>query len=156
MISPELIRRFPFFAALDESQLKEIAMISDIYTAIQGEIIFTEYTTAEYLIVLLEGDIELFYTNNDEIFPTTHHKEVTAGIIEPGEVFSISCLIDPYQLSTSARARQVSRMIKINGQALRALLDRDTVMGYTVMRELTKVLMERLEYTRVQLAAAWA
>jgi hypothetical protein len=35
-------------------------------------------------------------------------------------------------------------------------MDRDCELGYFTLQQLTKALLERLTYTRIQLAAAWA
>jgi hypothetical protein len=42
----------------------------------------------------------------------------------------------------------------MDARALRALCDKDTQMGYILMQHVTKAAMERLHFTRIQLAAA--
>jgi CRP-like cAMP-binding protein len=76
--------------------------------------------------------------------------------VNAGEVFAISSLIMPHVLNATARAAQPSRFVKIDAKALRAMFEEDPQMGYFAMHQVTKTLMERLAYTRVQLAAAWA
>ena len=155
MVSPELLRRYPFFGPFDEKQLRELSFIANEETAIEGDILFKECDAAEKLYFLLEGDIELFYTSEEEYHPKSS-KRFTAGEINPGEVFSISAVIPPYVLSASARAVKPSRYISINGIELRSLMQSDCLLGYTMMLQVTNAIMERLVYTRVQLAAAWA
>jgi CRP-like cAMP-binding protein len=155
MISPELLRKFPFFAPFTEEQLKEIALISEECSALDGAKIFEERQTAEKLCLLLEGGIDLIFTSEEQYHPKSK-KEFLVGEINPGEIFGISSLGYPYVLNATARVSRSAKYIEINAPALRNLLDGDPSMGYVAMQQITKVLIERLAYTRVQLAAAWA
>jgi len=155
MISPELLRRYPHFGPFNDDQLREIAMIADEITAQENEVIFEECGPADALYLLLEGSVDLSYKSQEEYHPKAS-KIFSVGEINPGEIFSLSSLIEPYVLNATARASRPSRMVKIEAQALRNLLNSDPSMGYVAMQQITKALLERLAYTRVQLAAAWA
>lgn len=155
MISPELLRRYPFFGLLNENQLYAIAMISDEVAVEAGETLFEECKPAEALYLLVEGGVDLYYKSEEEYHPKTR-KEFLVGEINPGEIFSLSAMIEPYVLSASARASKASNLIRIDAAELRKLCQEDPQMGYVVMQQIAKALMERLVYTRVQLAAAWA
>jgi CRP-like cAMP-binding protein len=155
MISPELLRRYAFFGQFSESELYAIAMISEEFTADAGTVIFEECQPADGLYLLIEGSIDLYYKSEEEYHPKTK-KEFLVGEINPGEIFSISSMIEPYVLNASARASKPSRYIKIDAAALRQLCDENVKLGRIIMQQIAKALMERLAYTRVQLAAAWA
>jgi CRP-like cAMP-binding protein len=155
MISPELLRRYSFFGKLPENDLYEIAMIADEFSADAGVTLFEEHQPAEALFLLLEGSVDLYYKSEEEYHPKAK-KEFLVGEINPGEIFSISSLIDPFILNASARTAKPSRFIKIDAIALRKMSDENHQMGCIIMHQIAKALMERLAYTRVQLAAAWA
>jgi CRP-like cAMP-binding protein len=155
MISPELLRRYPFFGPFNDAQLRTIAMMADEISVEQGKVLFEECGPADTLYLLLEGSIDLYYKAEEEYHPKGK-KEFLVGEINPGEIFSISALIHPYVLSATARAAQVCRIVKIDAAALRSALEEDPRMGYLAMQQITKALVERLAYTRVQLAAAWS
>jgi CRP-like cAMP-binding protein len=155
MISPELLRRYPFFAPFTEADLREFAMIADEFTAAEGEELFEECGDADTLYLLLDGGIDLYYKSEEEFHPKDS-KEFEVGVINPGEVFAISALIDPYKLNATARVSQDTKYVKIDAAKLRAFLQENPTTGYLMMQQLTKALMERLASTRVQLAAAWA
>ncbi len=154
MISPELLRRYPFFGPFNDAQLRAIAMIADEDSADQGGVLFEECAPANTLYLLLEGDIDLYYKSEEEYHPVTK-KEFLVGEINPGEIFAVSSLIHPYIFSATARASQPCRFVKIDATELRKLLDNDPHMGYIAMQQITKAVAERLAYTRIQLAAAW-
>lgn len=155
MISPELLRRFPFFAPFSSQQLAEFAMISDEYSTDEAEVLFEECQPATHLFLLLEGNVDLYYKTEDPFRPKGS-KEFSVGIINPGEVFSVSSLIDPYVLNATAKASEPSKYVKMDAVSLRKMMEEDHQLGFLLMQQVTKVLMERLAYTRVQLAAAWA
>jgi CRP-like cAMP-binding protein len=154
MISPELLRRYPFFGALSDAQLKAIAQIAEEVSFEKGVTLFKECDPAEIIGLLTEGSIDLYYCVGEELNSETR-KEFLVGEINPGEIFAVSALIDPYQYSATARAAQHSKVIKIEAAALRRLLEGDCDLGFKLMKQVAKTAMERLAYTRVQLAAAW-
>jgi len=155
MISPELLRRYPFFGPFNDDQLKAIAKISDEESVDSGEELFEECAPADSLYLLLEGSVELFYKSEEEFHPKTS-REFSVGDINPGEVFAISSVISPYVINATGRTTRPSKYVKIDAKALRQMFEENPAMGYLAMHQVTKSLMERLASTRVQLAAAWA
>lgn len=155
MISPESLRRYPFFGGLSQSQLAAIAMIASEETYPAGGTLFQKGGPADKLYILVEGSIDLFYpakTKKTARFP----EGIPVSEVNPGEVFSISALIEPYVLTSTARAANSSRVIQIEAKDLRALFRSDRRMGYLLINQATRTALERLEATRVQLAAAWS
>ncbi len=155
MISPESLRRYPFFGGLTQAQLASIAMIATQETYPAGATLFEKGLTADTLYFLEEGSIDLYYPvkgKNPSKFP----EGILISEINPGEPFSISALIEPYILTSTARAAKTSQVIKIESKSLRALFKTDKHMGYLLTQQATKAAIERLDATRVQLAAAWS
>ncbi|MGD2077088.1 MAG: cyclic nucleotide-binding domain-containing protein, partial [Chloroflexota bacterium] len=95
MISPEVLRRFPFFSFMRHDQLTEVAMITDEVTFDKGQILFNADEEANRCFVLLEGAIDLHYVVVDEHEPELRN-EFVVGTINPGEVLGISAVIEPY------------------------------------------------------------
>ena len=155
MISPELLRRYPFFGFLDDSHLKAIAMIAEEENYPASTDILISGDPADDFYLLMKGSVDLFYVVHEEIRPDKK-KEYLMGEINPEEPFGISALIEPYQYTATARASVPITVIKVDGQALRELIDNDEKLGCGFLRQITKATMERLEYTRTLLAAAWA
>jgi CRP-like cAMP-binding protein len=155
MISPELLRRYTFFGQMSEQDLYNIAMIAEEVTAEAGTTLFEERQPAEALYLLLDGSIDLYQKSEEEYHPKAK-KEFLVGEINPGEIFSISSMLEPYVLNASARTSKPSRFVKIDAVLLRKLSEGNHQMGCAIMHQIAKALMERLAYTRVQLAAAWA
>jgi len=153
MVSPELLRRYPYFGVLSEAHLKEIAMIAEETSFAKSAEIFEECGEADKLYLLQDGNVDLFYKIVDEFHPE-FNKEFMVGEINPGEVFAVSALIEPYSLNATAKVTKDCHVIVVDAVALRKLCEKDPLLGYQIMQQTAKVLMERLGYLRLQLAAA--
>lgn len=155
MISPEILRKYPFFGLLSDAELRAIAMIAEEETIDAGVTLFQTGNPADALYFLINGQVDLYYTASPET-----SDQVEEGIlvdnVNPGEPFSISAVIEPHILSSGAYVAQPSQIIKIDAHALRALFEINRHMAYLLTCQATKVAIERLCATRVQLAAALA
>lgn len=149
MVSQELLRRFTFFASFNDAQRKTLAQIAREIHCETGETFFEEGESADALFLLLSGSVDLYFN-----VLTEHDKEILIGEVNPGEPFAISALIPPYILQHTARASKPCHALKLDARALRSLCDKDAALGYILMRHVTEAAMERLHFTRIQLAAA--
>ena len=118
MISPELLRRYPFFASLNDDQLKAIAMIAQEKTYLKDTVLIKENTPANKLVLLLEGDVDLIYSGGGEGAVVN----ALVGSIAPGEVYGVSSLIEPFTFISSAKATVPVKVVEVDGVALRALM----------------------------------
>ena len=155
MISPEVLRRYPFFSFMNHEQLREVAMITDEEKYEKGQILFNIDEQADDCYLLLEGAVDLHYIVVDEHEPQLR-KEFVVGTINPGEVLGISSVIEPYVYTATAIAINESRLLKIDAVALRELCAANPELDYGLQRMVAKATMERLHVTRVLLAAATA
>ena len=62
MISPEQLRRYPYFADVSEESLKKVAMFSTEEEAPAGKVIFFEGDKADALYILTDGEVDIDYT----------------------------------------------------------------------------------------------
>jgi CRP-like cAMP-binding protein len=151
MISLELLRRYPFFGGLTEAELKEIAMIAEEVRAPANTVLFEEGQSAEAFFLLLEGSVDLLFNS-----PLGPEVQIHISEVNPGEPFAISALIPPHILKHTARTGTPIHAIKIAAAPLRELCNRNMRLCCALMRRVAEAAMERLEFTRVQLAAAQA
>lgn len=155
MVSPELLRRFPFFGTLNPEQLKKVALIAEEITVPAGTHLFDECQPADTFYLLIDGSVDLSYKSEEEFHPKTK-KVFPVGEINPGEVFGISALLEPFEYNATALVSKESQLIKFGANDLRQLLNDDASLGYLFMHQVARAVMERLSYARVQLAAAWS
>jgi CRP-like cAMP-binding protein len=149
MISPEQLRRYPFFAGLTPDHLRGIAMISEEASYSPDMLIFSEGEEARYLFVLVSGGVELLYSGNN----VGAIADSYVGSIVPGEVFGISSMVGPFHMTASAKSEDTVGTIKIEAAGLRAMCEVDHGLGYILMQHLAQALTQRLHEARVQLAA---
>jgi CRP/FNR family transcriptional regulator, cyclic AMP receptor protein len=149
MISPELLRRYPFFGGLTDAQLSGIAMIADEVGFMKGDVIGQEGKPSVKLYLLTQGAVDLLTSGGGE----GRISNALVGEVAPGEVFAFSALIEPYCLTTTLKASEDICAIAIDAAGLRAMCEVDTRLGYVLMHNLCKMVMERLDGVRVQLAA---
>jgi CRP/FNR family transcriptional regulator, cyclic AMP receptor protein len=155
MVSPELLRRFPFFAGLDGEGLKAIAMITDTVALEPGATVFEADMVADALFILVDGNVDLHYLIVDREDPKVR-KDYFVAEIDPGELFGLSGLVEPHKFTLTARVTTPAHVIRIQAAPLRALCEENCRLGYRLLQQVAKATLVRLDETRVQLVAARA
>ena len=153
MISPETLRRYPFFAFMNHEQLRETAMIAEELTVARDETLFSTGDHAGALYLLQQGSIDLHYVIIDENLPQLR-KDFLIGTLNPGDVVGISALVPPYVMTANATAGVDSVLLRFDADALRELCDVDHALAFGLQKQISKVTMDRLHATRILLAAA--
>lgn len=155
MISPELLRRFPFFSFMNDSQLKAVAMIGDDASFNNGHTLIEAGKPATSLYFLVEGNCSYYFVVTSQHDPYLRQEHYISDFV-PGEAFGISALIDPFVYTSEVRAEKPCRIVRIDAAALRALCEVDAKLACGLMQAIAKAAMERLQHTRAQLVAAKA
>lgn len=153
MISPEVLRRYPFFSFLSTDQLREVAMITEEVGYKNGQTLFNNDEKANACYLLMTGAVELRYVVADEFEPELR-KEFVVGAINPGEFLGISAAIEPNRYTSTAVAIGECKLLQIDGVALRALCSQDPLLDCGLQSMLARTAVDRLHATRIQLAAA--
>jgi CRP/FNR family cyclic AMP-dependent transcriptional regulator len=146
MVSPELLRRYPFFAGLSDEEIKSIAMISEEQKYEANTFIFRERDPAKKLFVLLEGTVDIMVDTDEE---GLQHE--TVSTLSPGDVFCWSSVVEPYVLTASAFAATPAATIAMDGAGLRAMFELDCHLGYRILQKAAQVISSRLKDTRIQM-----
>ena len=154
MISHQLLLHYPFFGSLTDAQLRAIASVAEELLLESGQTLFFEGQPADALYILVDGYVELYYGANES--DSLDFNGFLVGEISPGEAIAISSLIEPHILTSTARASNPSRVIKINTRALLDLFKTDRRLAYILTHKTAKIAIERLLTTRIQLAALWS
>ncbi len=147
MVSPEVFRRSPFFAPVEEAQLVRLAMISAEEAYGTGEVIFNEGAPADKLYLVVSGAIEL------RMHMDALDRTIPVEIIGPGEVVGWSTMVAPYEYTASGEARTPTRVVAINSVLLRQLAEEDHTLGCHLYHQVASVIAQRLHDTRLRLAS---
>lgn len=55
MVTPETLRRYPYFSGADEESLEAIALISTEITCTTGEVLFRDGEAASHCYIVVSG-----------------------------------------------------------------------------------------------------
>jgi CRP-like cAMP-binding protein len=155
MVALELIHQYPFFNFLEPDQLQSIAEISKEEHLEGGKIIYHEKGQADWLYILVEGSVEMFFAVDVDNL-REQRKELLFGVVNPGDMFGVSAMIEPHIHTSTARTSKPSHVIEIDAAKLRALFEKDDQLAYGFMRQAAKAIMKRLNRTLQELATAWS
>lgn len=146
----ELVASIPWFGKLHQScidQLTEIATIGEIK---EGERLFSEGDSPDYLYILLEGRVAV------EIHVPTRGR-VRLETIDANEIFGWSGVTERAAKRTAtAVAVKDSRFIRFPSKKLMGLIDKDPQLGYCVFNRVANTIADRLHVTRIQLLDIFA
>ncbi|MEJ2011467.1 MAG: cyclic nucleotide-binding domain-containing protein [Anaerolineales bacterium] len=158
MISPEELRRYPYFTSSCDECVMEVAKICEEKTFKPGDVLFEESAgliatskiyekgiEATHLLLLTKGDVDIALTLGSG-------EKVIVGTLVAGDLMGVSALIPPYQLTAAGIAKTGGEYIQIEAAPLRRICEENPDLGYRLMQNVAKGLMNRLQSTRVELA----
>jgi CRP/FNR family cyclic AMP-dependent transcriptional regulator len=141
----QVLATIPWFVDLTPRQKETLAQISGFRSLEPGETLFCEGDREDCLYVLLEGQLSV-----EMKVPT--RGQVQFLIAEPLDVLGWSTLTPVVrQRTATVRALQPSRLLAVEGEALRDLCELDHDLGYLIMRRLANIVASRLLTTRLLL-----
>ncbi len=146
MISPETLRRYPYFGGIGEDSLKQVAMVADEVTVAAGTRMFNEGDPAQYLYLIVSGEVNIQYLlGNDELR--------TVDTLVEGDLLVWSAMIEPYKTTAVGTTTKETHLVRISAPKLRELCEQDPMLGYRLAIQVARLLAHRLEGARIQLAS---
>jgi CRP/FNR family transcriptional regulator len=145
MVSIEDLRTCELFPALSDGELERIAAIAHEEEYRIGDQICVEREVADRLFILKSGRAQVRVRLRSGLEPDG---EATLELVEPGRIFGWSSLVKQRRFTGSAWALSPVVVIVIPGDELMALFDRNTHIGFVVMKHLAEVVASRLQHTR--------
>ena len=159
MITPELIRRYPFFSGLDFEPITTLAMIADEYSVDPGHFFFHEGEKLDKLYFVLEGKVEITVSVPDrdhvqdiaeQIVGNFITEDVTVSTVGSGQLFAWSALIPPHVSTASARVAVPSRVLAFESEDLFNIFKKDCEFGNLMLLKVASVIRQRLRDMRIQ------
>jgi CRP-like cAMP-binding protein len=159
MVSPELIRRYPFFAGLDYEQIVKLAKVADEERVEAGSYFFHESDDLKNFYLVVEGAVAIVFEVADQdvkqeiagqLTGRPKTKDITISTVGTGDVFGWSGLIPPTRATASAKAITACRVLTFDGQALLKMFDEDCRLGYVMTQKAAGVIRERLRDIRIE------
>jgi CRP-like cAMP-binding protein len=140
----DLVRSHPILAGLPGDVLDELAGCARNLAFASGALLLVEGEPADSMYLVRRGRVSI------EVHAPTGHNLVveTVGV---GAAVGWSWIIPPYTWQFDARAVEPVGVIALDGACLRAKAEADPSLGYTLMRRVAGVLLERLQATQLRL-----
>lgn len=148
MLDPEILRAFPFFAGLSETELKSLSIIAKKVSFQRGDLIFREDDPARALYLLTDGWVDIVVNTDAQ---GEQHELVTT--LSPGDIFGWSALVDPYAYTGSPVCASPVEAIDFNGADLLGMFELDPKLCCVIMRKVCQVTADRLRATRLQMVS---
>lgn len=165
MISPEIIRRYPFFAGLTHDQIVKLAQAARELSVDTGHVFFHEGDKLCCFHLVLEGAVAIFVPVPSpdaaadiagQLTGAYKTNEITISTVGSGDVFSWSALVPPYTATASAKALMPSRVIAFDCQKLLKDFESDCQFGYLMMQKAAQISRDRLRDLRIESLAELA
>ena len=159
------LENLDIFKQLNDDELKEVQALCSEEEHQRGDKLFSEGEPAREMWIVIDGKVDLKFdmpnakpVTDETTFSTHEH------VINESQVFGWSCFIPPYKMRLSAYC--VSRkcvVIKIGSSALNALMEKNTDIGYKIMRYMVQVVgfrskqfqEEVIKFMGVELMNSW-
>ena len=131
------------FQGLDREQIEQIAGLASVKECDAGESIFRQGDFGGELYVIAEGHVAL----ERSIDVGARKGSAKIGVLGKGRTLGCwgTLLGVPHTLLSSATCVKPSKIITIQGQALRQIMLRDPLLGFRVMERICSILRERLQ-----------
>jgi CRP-like cAMP-binding protein len=134
---------------LDERELAQIAECAHEVSFKAGQTIFREGEAAHHFYLLLEGKVAL------QVY-APGKGPITIETVDQGDLLGWSWLFPPYRWHFDAIAVEPTQAIALNAMCLRGKCEEDHTLGYKLVKAFSRVIVERLQATRLRLLDVYA
>jgi len=147
MISVDLLKQYSFFKGFSEDELKKLVDIAVEQSFKAGFQIWRKSEPAKNLYLLEDGKVVMVmdcYMSADKL-----PMQVTVDIATKGDAMGWSAVVEPYSYTLGARCIDDTKAIAFDAEKLRALLNKDHLLGFKFMQATAKVIASRLTHTEI-------
>jgi CRP-like cAMP-binding protein len=165
MISPELLRRYPFFAGLTPEHLVILANAAEEISVEAGHTFFKEDEKLDCFYLLVKGSVDISIPVPDreakqdvsgQLLGELKTKNVTISTVGTGDVFAWSALIPPYTATASGTALTNCQVVAFDAVKLLKLFEEKPDFGYLMSVKAGQLIRNRLRDLRIESLAAYA
>ncbi len=142
MITIETLRTCEVFADLSDEELQQILPFCREERHAKDEVMFSEGDEAAVFYILMEGQVSLQYV----ICPQPDYCQDARILLDkPGDFMGWSSLVKPTRMTASGLCLTDVRLVVIDSKQLNALMERDSHIGFVILKELAGSLNKRLK-----------
>jgi CRP-like cAMP-binding protein len=134
---PIRLQQYACVLELTEEQRKAIAQFASEECYYPGYTLSEEGKTGTYLYLITKGEIEVLYSIGEEVLTRVDQ-------ISSGEIIGCSALIEPYAYTSTTRSLTEIEVLMIDAEALRKLMNEDCPLGFSIQKEIIRILIDQL------------
>jgi CRP/FNR family cyclic AMP-dependent transcriptional regulator len=159
MVSPELIRRYPFFAGLSEDQIMTLAKLAEEISVEAGHHFFHEGDDLEYFYLVVKGAVAITmelpergvqHKIAEQFLRELKTRDVVISTVGTGDLFGWSGLVSPHKATASAKALDACLVLSFDCKELFKVFEEDCRFGYLMIQKAAQVIGERLRDIRIE------
>jgi CRP-like cAMP-binding protein len=144
-----LLAEHPFLKGLTPAQIATVAGCAKNERFEAGQFLFHEGEEAHHFFIIRHGKVAV------EV-GAPPRGVVTIQTVDDGDILGWSWLVPPYRWRFSAQAKELTRVIALDGRCLRQKCEEDHDLGYELLKSFADVVGQRLDATRLQLLDVYA
>jgi len=138
------IASIPLFKDMSVKDIDLMAPIFDAVCLNENQLIFEQGMIADFLYILLDGEVVVNFKPYDG-------PQLMVARISPGGVFGWSSILGRQVYTSVAIATVSSSAIRVRGDELRCLCEKNPQTGLVILEKLAGVIAERLNSTYDQI-----
>ncbi len=140
MLKKKRLASYQIAAGLNSDELDDVILCCDVLNFSGGEAIIKEHSLSSSLFILEDGQVSIqIEVTRDE---STAMEEI--AVLEAGDVFGEMAFLEEWRRSACVKAKEEITVLKLDGDRLNGLFERNTHIGYIMMRNLGLILAKRL------------
>ena len=133
----EELQRLPLAEELGKTRLARVAEVATLEEHEAGTLLFREGGPADNPRIVISGLVSL-------LINVPHKGEMVVSTVSDGELLGFSALLPHHRWRSSARTARTTRCLRLDGRALRELMELDHELGYQMLRVAFRVATDRL------------
>ena len=162
MISPEVIRRYPFFGGLSYEHIVVLASAANEISVESGHYFFHDGDNLHQFYLILHGEVAVAMEVPDQAVEQKisgqltgqfQMRDVVLSSLGRGDAFAWSALVPPYQATASVKATTPCQVAVFDALALRRAFEEDCRFGYMMMQKAAQISSNRLRDMRIETLA---
>jgi CRP/FNR family transcriptional regulator, cyclic AMP receptor protein len=139
----ETLSRHAFTSGLSDSQLAKLAELAHEVSFQEDELVLAAGQHSKHFYLLIEGSVCIEVGTRSYV--------VWIQILNPGDAFGWSALLDHHDTLFQVRARQPSRALRLDGERLSAALRADSELAAEMFRRTLNLVAGRVQATEERL-----
>jgi CRP/FNR family cyclic AMP-dependent transcriptional regulator len=138
----QILQKHSFFKDLPAQYFDFIVGCATHVVFKKGDIILKEGEPADKFYLIRSGLVSICISQR---------RNIAIQTIQEGDILGWSWLIPPHRYRFSAEAVENTRAVMLDGKCLREKCEKNSDLGYELLKRLATVFTQRLEATRLQL-----